>query len=416
MMSKKLVHPLLFVTTLLISAAIPLSLTAEQAGFITFKDVKLHALGNSPLLRELGLELDKEIAQAMEVESLQDPQLQASMGLPTSDEIGGPEKQIQVSLTQPIRLSDFGVRGDVSRLLRIVASRENKFAVQNFITKLALAYDTLWRLQIEEQHLKEQSRWGQKVVRLLSSSANSGRFSVPQKKIAQATLAKIKAKLLGLEHEVSIAQANITRLTGKSLPHRPLAKIELNELPGFAFLWNEIEQSDMSVLKRLSAKQQLHRSQENLAQKDRYLSLQPQVAYSKNEDGDNFLGIGFSMNLPLFQGNRAERYRSSSQASATNDRLNYLKSHEFRDEFRLFLHGASAKLQQAKVFQEEVVPKLKEALDSSESLFNNGQLTVLELWEAKSDYHEGLDDSTALWSEVLAMQLEVFVLTGWSYF
>ena len=212
-MSKKLVHPLLFVTTLLISAAIPLSLTAEQAGFITFKDVKLHALGNSPLLRELGLELDKEIAQAMEVESLQDPQLQASMGLPTSDEIGGPEKQIQVSLTQPIRLSDFGVRGDVSRLLRIVASRENKFAIQNFITKLALAYDTLWRLQ----NLAELRALAEEVRRLASSVEGVVDLYVEQQVLVPQVHIRIdreQAALLGLTVQ-QVAEIVETALKGR---------------------------------------------------------------------------------------------------------------------------------------------------------------------------------------------------------
>jgi outer membrane protein TolC len=391
--------------------------TADSAKHsLTLEELRQHALVHSEAVKRISSTLSEKVAESLAIEQLQNPQLQGSFGVPTSYGTVRPEEQLQLTLSQSLRASDFGTRTELSKLIRSVASREQQMQLQAYFAKLTISYNALWAFQIEEKHLKEQLAWGEKVVRLLSEAEALGRFSLPQKQMAEASVEKTRAELLGLAHSQAVERSRLTRLSGKIIEHTNLEKVQLRTLPEISVIWRELEQNESSLLKRYQLWHQLNQEQLHLAKQDRFSAFQPQIGYTRNEDGDHFVGVGFSVALPLFQRNEADIGQRRAQLDASQATLSYLRSNEFKEEFRLLVEGVTAKIKQAETYERTVVPGLKKVLESSEDLFKNGQLTLLELWKAKTEYHDAQDESMAVWGEALALHVELAALCGWSYF
>ena len=202
------------------------------------------------------------------------------------------------------------------------------------------------------------------------------------------------------------------RATGFSFGNKQLLKPKLVELPPFEGAWRDLQENQHSLLKRYELLERVAAQRLKVAEKDRFPEFQPQLGYSRNEEGDDFIGIGFSIDLPFFQRNEANISKARSSHSSSRAKLSYFRSERFKEEFKLIYDGATSKREQAKVYEKRVLPSLKKALKGSEKLFQTGQLSLLELWKSQSDFHDALDLSLQLWVEAFNSNIEVTYLTG----
>ncbi|MCB0328383.1 MAG: TolC family protein [Bdellovibrionales bacterium] len=380
---------------------------------LSLDKVRSRALVESPEVRKIDATLSAKIAQALSLEQLQNPQLQGSVGIPASYDGQRPDSQLNLTLSQPLRLSDFGNRSTVGSLIRSVASREKQFELQSFLVELTVAYCSLWAAQIEEGHLEEQLDRANSVYRLVKQPTAIGQFRPPQKHTAKATVAKLEAALLGMMHSKAKLKATLTRLTGFTIGEERLVKPEIESLPPFSRIWTEVKANEQGLIKRYMLQSRLDDEKVRLADTDTLSAgIQPQIGYARNEDGNHFVGLGFTIPLPFFNTNNGNREAARATRDQSSAFLSYFKSKRFKEEFKLLYDGATAKYQQANKYEEEVLPALRSALKSSEELFQNGQLSLFELWTAQTDYHAALDRTTELFVEAFQDHLQLSLISG----
>jgi outer membrane protein TolC len=379
---------------------------------LTLAEVRTHAIAYSPKVKEINARFGRQAAESISIGALQNPILHGSAEIPTSARDGSPNNAYALSMSLPRRASDFGGSANLSRLIESVSSIEKQVTLQEFIAEVSVLYYSLWSLQTEENHLRDQLEKARRISSLLSTPSAAGRFSPPQKQIAFATSAKIEAKLLGLTHKRAQTKSHLMRMSDLRLKGRTLSKPSAVSLPDFSDIWNDVQENNHSLLNRYKLNKKIAQQRVEIARRDQFSGFEPEVGYSRNEEGDDFVGIGLSFELPFFNRNDSEIKRTETAQTATAATLAYLRGAEFEEEFLLLYNGSMAKMQQVKVYEEKVLPALNKALEKSEQLFQSGQLSLFELWTIQTDFHEALDRSMELSMESFQSNIEISILSG----
>jgi outer membrane protein TolC len=370
------------------------------------------ALANSLAVKRIDAGFAEQVATALGIEQMENPELDGALNVPVSYGGEKPKNELSISLKVPIRPGDFGVRTRTGELVRSVASLEKQIELQAYLGKLSRVYSSLWALHAQKRYLAEQQKEAKSVVQLLANPASVGQFQLPQKLTAEATVAKLESHLLGTRHALAQKEAELTKLSGCLIESEHYSRPTLEALPEFSEIWAEIRSNPSGLVKRYSLQAQLKEQELALANSEQISAFAPHLEYSRNDDGDHFVGIGVALPLPIFNRNNSKRKLKSSQTSISKNLLQYVTSPIFQDELRLIHSGIRAKHRQAKTYEEKVLPALREASKSSEELFRNGQLSLFELWTAQNEFNAALKEGLALWLETFDEALKLSLLTG----
>jgi outer membrane protein TolC len=153
-------------------------------------------------------------------------------------------------------------------------------------------------------------------------------------------------------------------------------------------------------------------SAQDLARKDALPDAALATSYEQAKAGDtekNF-GLGFSLELPFWNGNRAGKL-SAEQGKLAETRLLAFEEQKLRAELTRALAEYEAARQTAQKYPRSVLPGLEAELKEAEEGFRKGQLDLLTFLELDSSAAEVYDRVLDAQAELAARLAGILALT-----
>ena len=177
--------------------ALLLPFQVPQAETLSLETVIEQALQNSPQTARILSDVADAEAEAFEIETPDNPRAEINI---TSFKDGNDNRTAEIELEQPLRLSNFGSRGNYAEALRRTASVEQKAQMLELIHTITRGYASYWALQEQEKILATNVDYANRKQRLVANAAKEGRVDASDAKI-------FKAEALRLEEQLRVIRA-----------------------------------------------------------------------------------------------------------------------------------------------------------------------------------------------------------------
>jgi outer membrane protein TolC len=397
------------------SLALPpigIAIAESRLSSVSFDEVLARALADSPEVKSIDRDLSVRLAEATDVRLLPNPELGASVGFPARPSGEADSSQVNVTISQPFRLSHLGLREAVSRLMESEAEIEKKLAILELSQKAYTSYGKLWAIQEEQRFLIERREQAKLLNSRIQVAISQGALNKGEAGLFESEYRKITAELIGIDADLSRERAGLLRVSLVPLEGRRLKSPEKILEQSLASLLAEATGGTLPVQERLALNTRVASEREKLARKDASPLISPQFLYNHTEDGGDFVGLGFQFELPFSNRNQAERIRRSGDLSAARANARYVTSDAFKEELRFHYEAIKALEAQASAYEKEVVPAIRSALRSYEEQFRSGGGTVLPIWQAQRELTEAQRISLALWVRTFSARSELSILLG----
>ena len=378
----------LLLCAVVLFCAKPGAAVEPDASTLRYEEILAHAMTRSTAVRQIDAAFAASLADALEVELLPNPELEGEVGVPFSYPRERGVNPVTVGISQPLRLSYFGLREAVGTLLQSSAEEEKQAALIEFNQDVRLNYVRAWTLQQRQAIFAAAKKRALSLASELNRAVSAGAMTQGEAKLFAAEVHRLEAELAGLEAERARVRADLLRLSGIDLSARKLEEPPHFERHRVEDLLEAAEGSGLPVQKRALLKQRLARSYFELAERDAFPRFSPRLFYERSEDDVNYVGLGFSMELPFIDRNQPETQRRQGELSAASAEAEYLNSAAFRAQLKLFCDSYQATISQARIYREQVIPALEKARVSFERQFKAGQDMVLQIWQTEKEIVE----------------------------
>lgn len=400
--------PLLFVFCLLHSR----SAAAEQEGPLTFAEMRAYAFSHSRLVASIDAAYSQRLAEALEAGLLQNPELEAEALYPAAHTGQRGDNEFAVALSQPLRPGDFGTRQTVRRLMQQAASQQQRLDLLELSQNLYLKYIQLWALKERRRFVTSMRQTAKKKARQVSEARAKGFFQTSEVKLFEGAAAKLDTVLLGVEADIAAAEAEITSSTGLRLEGRKLLRPPLAVLPSLQQALQRSADSPLGLRGRQALLQKLADRQSRLARINSYPAITPALLYEHSDDKTDFVGLGLSIELPIFDRGQPELLSSSARRRELGAQRSYLSGEDFELELAARLRSAGALQTRAELYQTKVFPIFEQALAAAERQLEAGQSSVLQLWQAFEAVDAANEALLELWTKAYAAQSEISLILG----
>ena len=149
-----------------------------------------------------------------------------------------------------------------------------------------------------------------------------------------------------------------------------------------------------------------------VATSDAFPELRPSLVYSKTNDGVDIVGIGLSVDLPLFSQNNSEQMRKRADYNAAEAKFSNLRSEAFKLSVINSVRSYQLRLEELRLYETKVIPAIKESLSAFEKQVRNGQGSVFQLWQTLREYLNIQERYLELWTMAFSEQQELAILIG----
>ena len=403
---------LFFVIGLVTSSA--LSALAESKAtpeLVTLESLRAYAFSKSPLVAGIDATFASQVGTAIETGQLQNPELQGQAQYAESYSGMRPDDRYSVSLSQPLRPSDFGTRSAVESLLRKAATQQQQFELLELSQSILLQYVNLWALKSRKSFIEEMRSLATKKASLAAEGKNKGFLGTSEVKLLQGAAARLKLLELGLSADISNAEASLTNLTGFAFTKYKIQQPEFSEIPAMEEAVRRSRENNLGIRRRVDLLEEVAKKQTDLAKKDSFPGLSPSLLY-QHEDNADFIGFGVSFELPFFNRNQGEILRKQEKSRELRVKKNYLDGDAFRSELGGTLKSVELKFNQAKTYESEVSPLFREALKAAERQFESGQTSVLQLWQAFVSLIDANEEQLMLWVSAYGARSKLSLMLG----
>ena len=406
------VTPVVF--ALFITAATSTSAVGEpkREEPISLESVLAHALATSPLVKEVDAALAARLAESLETGLYLNPQIGAGVGLPVRPAADADTPQISLTLSQPIRPSDFGARQAVAELLSKSANLDQRLSLLELAQSIYLSYARLWILQEQRKFLTEQRERARRISEKVTVATSRGALSKGEGGLFAAEYKKLAAQIYGVDSDAAREQSNLLRLSAFPVDGQTIESPDKALKVSPENLLNGLEEGELPIQSRYALLAKVTSEREKLSRRDAFPAFSPQLSYQRTEDGGSFVGFGVQFELPLFNRNQPEILRRSGDAAAALAKSTYSRSDVFREEVSLYLRSIEALQRQAETFEKDVVPSLIAALRSYEEQFAAGTGTVLSVWQAQREISNAQLETLELWTRFFTSRSDLSILTG----
>ena len=390
--------PLLFIATIAL---------AENMPQVTVEEVISSALERSPLAKEIEARAVARKAEGLSIKTLENPELDAELKAPVAYSNGRGDNQIDVSLSQRIRPSDFGIRDRVNALLSEAGNHDRAIGLVELTQSLRLLYMKAWASQEQLKQIRSGRDQAKKLSQLIKAGALQALYGPADSALVEAEEKKLLAEQIGLESDLDRTKAEIIRKSGVTLQTGTLAKPSFLPVDASSLL-----EVNLPIFQRAQALVRLSAEQEKLARLDSYPRFAPRLVYSRNEEGTSYVGAGISFDLPFFNTNQAEKLKTAADTSAARGLADYLAGPRFQEEIKLLSTSLDASKKQAQIYEQEVIPAIKRSFEAYEATFKRGQGSAFQLFQMLGDLTAAKTRGLELWVKIQSERSELSVLVG----
>ena len=358
---------------------------------LSLSDAVSNALRHSPDVARLDRDLALRLADAVEVETRFNPEVEVLAKL--SDKGDGAGMEIEVA--QPLRFSDFKLRPLYASALRQVATVEQEAGLFDLVSQVTDMYVAHWASQSREvlarRAAKEANAFTAQIERIRREQAlPTVQFNVF---VPEAMRMREEATLHAAERAAIEAQlAVVTGGNGRAIVTSAAAPMPLPSLEAVISF-----AADKDFGARLArARITVNEARLQVAEKDRMPSLTPRLNYDVEPGGDaRNWGIGVAMEIPLWDTNEAEVARARAALQEARVHLARLNGGA-REALVIGLYRQVELLDaRAESYNREIVPAYRKSYADIKAMYDQGQTDLLDLWQVQASLLDAEEDAVA---------------------
>lgn len=375
----------------------------------TLDEVMNIALQHSPLVARVGAEVAAQRAIGMEIQARENPTVDSEIRWPSPKGDDADANEVTVAVSQPLRLSDFGVRERVNGLIQAAASAEERSEILALAQRVRLAYVRACAL---ERRAREAAQYAETTARIQSGvkrSSDAGLTSNGEELLFLAEVAKARLEVKAVEVNLKRARAELSKIAGYPItatlgrpPHRSLPDLEVLLEEGAKF----------PVHERAELARKLANEQVRQAELDSYGTIVPRLVYERTNERADYFGVGISVELPVNNRSAGERVRASAEGRAAEKQTAYLSGDAYRHEVAALLDELRLSSEAIVSYEEEILPALTRAAANEEQLYTAGKSTTTRLWQILAALSEAQIEVVRRAVQLALDQGELTALTG----
>ncbi len=395
--------------------ALPFQLAAETQvteAAVSFEELRAHAFSKSPLIASIDASYADQLGDAIDTGLLQNPELELEALYPRSYPGDRGDNEYGVSLSQPLRISDFGARQAVKELSEKAATQSQKLNLLELSQDLFLQYVRLWALKKRQDFVSSMETVAKNKAKVVAKARDKGFLGTSEVKLFQAAAARLTTVLLGLEADIAQAQSELIRLSNLELQNRPLKRPDELPVPTLEDARRRSKENPLGIRSRIELLERVAEKQSLLARQDSAPGFTPRILYEHTDEKKDYIGVGISFELPFFNRNQGEKIRTKAKERELRVRRQYLEGDGFTSQLEGLVRRAEASAKQARTYEKSVFPLFKEALSAAEHQFASGQTSVLQLWQTFGELNSANEELLELWVQAYAARSELSLILG----
>ena len=344
--------------------------TGHSAGEpLSLSSALRQGLKNHPDIVAADSDLRIRLAESLAVTERPNPRMEAEFRALTDKPV------IDLKLIQPFRKSYFGLRQNYAVLEQASAQADARAQIAGVLNDVYSRYIELWTVQ-ELQEIRAQNRADFLTLReALEKTVKAGQGNPVELALLDAEIANQAAERAALESARLSGSAalayRIGRTDGASFPVDRPAGLPLPEdtagLERFAIGRTPLR---LALLKREEAA----RARLVVATADRLGPMEAKLLAEHDSDrGGILLGIGFTMELPVYNKNQAAIAAAEASVSSVRNELKQNNPARLSAIVKLRHRSAVIAEQSAARYRDEVVPLFETALSQAREAIAKGQ-------------------------------------------
>ena len=357
-------------------------LAVADSNIMSLEDFQKVVSQSEVMSAEVMLEAEAKRALAIETNALKNPTLRAEGSAATQAEKGADKDQVLVSLEQPLRISDFGARGEVSELLDARSINEKKLSQLKLKEQVRIAYAELWSVQARKKITAHALERAKRKLSVVKNAVSQGLLSKGDELLFQGEASRLASEALGIESEEGILFAQMASEFGFEGERFLTIAPKIESILPLEDLIAKANKHPLSELSLFQTEEAIAKAQHRVSELDGASEVSPSIIYERTNDGGDFLGAGLSVSLPIWDRNQAEQVRSLSTLKRAKARSHHLVSGGFQSKVRGLWKGAKDAIEQTALYENSVVPAFSQTLELQEQQYQKGQTNILQVWQS----------------------------------
>lgn len=378
---------------------------------LSLEEFRAIGLRNSPLIARVDRKYAEQLAEAFDLKVMANPELELEQTFTNMELAGANDSQRTISLGQKIRLSDFGTRDRVSKLIKQAAKIGKEAEIFELSQRMRLVYYRLWALQQTVDVLQQGETRAKNKLTLIRDAVAKGLLSTGEEKLFEGEKYRLEANRLGVNTSIGLTQHEIQKSFGISCFIATLPKSKI-EIPAVKELLAYSNSSNVSEQSRLEISEQLALEQNNLTELDSYPEFTPRLVYQHTNDGGDFFGFGITIPLPAWNRNQSDKLNAKAEIKQIEARKKIFEPEILESQLHYLQLANVNSEKQLRLFRANVIPSFQSALKIQEELFSKGQGDVLQVWQSLRLLSEVQEQSLKLWNSHIAARIKLSLLIG----
>lgn len=378
---------------------------------LSLEEFRAIGLSNSPLLAKVDQKYAEQLAVAFDLKVMANPDLELEQTYTNMELAGANDAQQTVSLGQKVRLSDFGKRDQVAKLIKKAAKIGKEAEIFELSQRMRFLYYRLWALQQTAEVLQQGESRAQNKLALIRDAVAKGLLSTGEEKLFEGEKYRLEASRLGVNTSIALTQHEIQKSFGISCVIATLPESKI-VIPSVDELLDYSSSSKVSEKSRLEILDELALEQNRLAELDSYPEFTPRLVYQHTNDGGDFFGFGITIPLPAWNRNQSEKLKTEAEMKQIHARKKIFEPENLTSQLQYLQLANLNSQKQLKLFSANVIPSFQTALKIQEELFTKGQGDVLQVWQSLRLLSEVQEQSLKLWSSHIAARIKLSLLIG----
>ena len=392
--------------------ALLLPFQVPQAETLSLETVIEQALQNSPQTARILSDVADAEAEAFEIETPDNPRAEINI---TSFKDGNDNRTAEIELEQPLRLSNFGSRGNYAEALRRTASVEQKAQMLELIHTITRGYASYWALQEQEKILAANVDYANRKQRLVANAAKEGRVDASDAKIFKAEALRLEEQLRVIRARKASGAANLLRMAGMDQTSFDAERPISPEIPDLSYLTG-VAGNEGSIRSLLEARKALAERRYAVARQDAgFPEFAPRAVIKQDFDTDNTtVLLGVSIALPIWDRNNAEVSRAVAERRLAQSNLNALNEQNFANVLAAAYEQAKATQISASTYRNKILPAWNEVESITDKKFENGQASILDLFQMRERMVSVQSEALQTYLNSIEARIELESLIGQS--
>ena len=392
--------------------ALLLPFQVPQAATLSLETVIEQALQNSPQTARILSDVADAEAEAFEIETPDNPMAEINI---TSFKDGNDNRTAEIELEQPLRLSNFGSRGNYAEALRRTASVEQKAQMLELIHTITRGYASYWALQEQEKILATNVDYANRKQRLVANAAKEGRVDASDAKIFKAEALRLEEQLRVIRARKASGAANLLRMAGMDQTSFDAERPISPEIPDLSYLTG-VAGNEGSIRSLLEARKALAERRYAVARQDAsFPEFAPRAVIKQGFDTDNTtVLLGVSIALPIWDRNNAEVSRAVAERRLAQSNLNALNEQNFANVLAAAYEQAKATQISASTYRNKILPAWNEVESITDKKFENGQASILDLFQMRERMVSVQSEALQTYLNSIEARIELESLIGQS--